>query len=211
MRITVVVSSILIFLSFAIGIYYYGSLPEEIASHWNADGEVDGYMNKFWGLFLMPLVASGILVLFIVIPKIDPLRDNIRLFRKHFDGFILVIISFLFYIYLVSLFWNLGYTFDMNLAILPAMGIMFFYAGNLMGNAKRNWFIGVRNPWTLSSDVVWNKTHKRGGILFKALGIIFVLSAFFEQINIFFILIFVLFVVVYLFIYSYVEYRKLKK
>ncbi|MCJ7636463.1 MAG: DUF1648 domain-containing protein [Nitrososphaeraceae archaeon] len=88
----------IILLSFIIGIYYYPQMPEKMASHWNAHGQVDGYMSKFWGLFLIPVISVGIILLFIIIPRIDPLRSNIPQFRKYYDGFVVLINVFLFYL-----------------------------------------------------------------------------------------------------------------
>jgi len=98
----------IILISFLLGIYLYPSMPEQMASHWNAQGEVDDYMSKFWALFLMPLMSLGLLLLFLVIPKIDPLKQNIEKFRKYFDGFIVLMLGFLFYVYLLTIFWNLA-------------------------------------------------------------------------------------------------------
>ena len=120
---------LLILASFVIGLYYYNypGMPERMASHWNAQGQVDGYMSKFWGLFLMPFVSLGIFLLFLAIPKIDPLKTNIEKFRSYFDTFLFLIILFLFYIYLLTLFWNLGFTFDMMQMLFPAFAVLFFY------------------------------------------------------------------------------------
>jgi uncharacterized membrane protein len=96
----------MILLSFAIGIYFYPLMPEKIVSHWNANGQVDGYMSKFWGLFLMPLVSIGLFLLFVLIPRIDPLKMNIEQFRKHYDGFVVLVIAFLFYIYILTILWK---------------------------------------------------------------------------------------------------------
>lgn len=59
----------IILLSFVIGIYFYPQMPEKIASHWDSKGQVDGYMSKTWGLFLMPLISIGLFLLFVLIPK----------------------------------------------------------------------------------------------------------------------------------------------
>ena len=201
----------LIIISFIISIYFYNLFPEKIASHWNTSGEVDSYMSKGIGLFLFPIVSLAILLLFLFIPLIDPLKKNIVKFRKYFDWFILLIIFFLFYIYLLTIFWNLGYEFNMNLALIPALGFLFYFIGILIEKSKRNWFVGIRTPWTLSSDKVWDKTHKLGGKLFKISGIIAIIGIFFEKYIIWFVLIPVLISVVWTFVYSYVEYRKLKK
>jgi len=195
-------------ISFAVGIYLYPLMPEKIASHWSARGEVDDYMPKFWGLFLMPILLIGMFFLFILIPKIDPLKENIEKFRKYYDGFIMIIALFFFYIYALTIFWNLGLRFDMTYLLTPALAILFYYVGILTENAKRNWFIGIRTPWTLSNENVWNKTHKIGGKMFKVAGIIILLGLLFPEYTILFMLVPALFVAFYTVAYSYFEYQK---
>jgi len=203
----IIILGIILF-SFLFGIYLYPQMPEKIASHWNVQGQVDGYMSKFWGLFLMPLISAGLFLLFIAIPKIDPLKTNIEKFRKYYDGFITLVIIFLFYLYLLTIFWNMGIRFDIIQLLAPAFGILFYYCGILTENAKRNWFIGIRTPWTLSNDAVWDKTHKIGGKLFKISGIVVLFGIFFRNYALFFILVPVILVAIYTIIYSYVEYQK---
>lgn len=209
MRNNWIIISIIILLSFAIGIYLYPQMPEKMASHWNIKGEVDNYISKFWGLFLMPFISLGLFLLFILIPRIDPLKANIEKFRKHFDAFVVLVILFLFYLYLLTIFWNFGVRFKMSQFLAPAFGILFYYCGILIENAKRNWFVGIRTPWTLSNEKVWEKTHKIGGKLFKIVGIITVLGVFFPNYTFFFVLIPVILVAVYTIIYSYFEYKKI--
>jgi uncharacterized membrane protein len=183
-------------------------MPEMMASHWNYRGEVDGYMPKFLGLFLMPIISAVLFGFFLLIPRLDPLKENIQKFSKYFDGYILFFELFLFYVYLLTILWSSGVTFNMTVAIMPALGVLFFGMGILIEKAERNWFIGIRTPWTLSSDTVWRKTHRLGGKLFKAVGVISVLGVFLSDFAIFFILTSVLIVSFYLVVYSYVEYKK---
>lgn len=199
---------IIIAVSFGVAIYLYPQFPEKVASHWGIDGKVDGYMGKFWGLFLMPILSLAMFLLFLVLPKIDPLKENVKKFKEYFDGFILALILFLFYIFLLTIFWNKGIRFDMGKLMLPALGILFFYCGVLMENAKRNWFIGVRTPWTLSSDKNWDKTNKLGGKLFKIIGVISFLGILVPSYIGFFIIVPILASAFYLFLYSYLEYQK---
>ena len=200
----------IIILSFAVGIYFYPQMPDKMASHWNIQGEVDAYISRFWGLFLIPIISIGLLALFVLIPKIDPLKENIERFRKHFDGFIVLIMIFLFYIYFLTVLWNIGIRFNMTQLMIPALGILFYYCGILVENTKRNWFIGIRTPWTLSNEKVWDKTHRIGGKLFKVTGIIAFLGIFLPKYTIFFVIIPVISIAVYTVIYSYFEYQKQK-
>jgi len=156
----------------------------------------------------MPIISVGLFFLFILIPKIDPLKENINKFRKYFDGFIVLMITFLFYIYLLTVFWNIGIRFNMAQLVMPALGILFYYCGILVENAKRNWFIGIRTPWTLSSEVVWDNTHKIGGKLFKLAGVVALLGIIFPRHAIFFVIIPVISIAVYTLIYSYFEYQR---
>jgi len=200
---------LIIFLSFLIGIYFYHKMPVTVASHWNSQGQVDGYISKFWGLFLMPLISSGLLLILLFAPKLDPLKLNIKKFRKYYDFFILLLLLFLFYLYLLTIFWNLGFKFNMNLVLPPAFGLLISYIGVLTEKAKRNWFIGIRTPWTLSSDEVWKKTHKLGGKMFKTAGLLAIFGIFVGDYAIYFCLFPVIFVAVYTIVYSYFEYQKL--
>ncbi|MBU4246563.1 MAG: DUF1648 domain-containing protein [Nanoarchaeota archaeon] len=200
-----------ILLSFIVGAYFYPSMPDRMASHWNAKGEVNGYMPKFWGLFFVPFLSAGLLLFFTIIPKIDPRRQNIAKFRQYYDAFIALLMGFMFYLYLLTIAWNLGYRFDMLRLMVPALGALFYYLGILIENAKQNWFVGIRTPWTLSSERVWNKTHKLGGKLFKFSGIVAFIGIFFSKYAIWFIIAPIILVSFYLLCYSYIEYRKEKK
>ena len=160
MRSSYIISLIIILASFLISIYFYPQMPDKLASHWNAQGEVNGYLSKGIGLFLMPVISIILLAVFVIVPKIDPLRANIEKFREYFDTFVLGIVIFMFYIYMLTIMWNLGVTFNMTLLIIPPIGLIFFCAGVLAENSEMNWFIGIRTPWTLSDERVWKKTNR---------------------------------------------------
>jgi uncharacterized membrane protein len=201
----------LVVLAFALAAYFYPQMPERVASHWNAAGQVDGYMNKFWGLFLLPVISVFVYGLLLLIPLMDPKKENIAKFREYYDRFLVAMLSFLFYLYVLTLLWNMGARFNMTAALAPAFGVLFYYSGILLKNAKMNWFIGIRTPWTLSSERVWDKTHQRGGFLFKAAGFISLAGFFFPDYAIVFMIGPVLVFSLYLVLYSYMEYRKEKK
>jgi len=200
----------IILLSFTVGIYFYPRMPEMVVSHWNGKGEADGYMTKFWGLFLMPIISMVMALLFLTIPKIDPLKENVKKFRKYFDMFIVLILLFFFYLYLLTIFWNLGIKFNFIFAIVPSFAVLFYYIGVLTEHSERNWFIGIRNPWTMSSETVWKKTHKLGGQLFKLSAVISLAGMFFGKYAIYFIIVPVIFTALYTNFYSYFEYKKEK-
>ena len=210
MKKTTTFALLLVLLQFLIGIYYYPQMPDQIASHWNIQGVADGYMSKFWGLFIVPLIAIGLLLLFVVIPRIDPLKNNIKDFIGYYWSFIILFLGYMLYMELIIIVWNLGFTFSMFHALSPAMGVLFFSIGIVIGKAKRNWFMGIRTPWTLSSEVVWNKTHRLGGKVFMVSGLVSSLGFFFEG---YFALLLILAPImvgsIFLVVYSYFEYQKI--
>jgi uncharacterized membrane protein len=156
----------------------------------------------------MPVLSVFLFLLFTAIPKIDPLKQNIAKFRKYFDSFVVVVILFLFYLHLLTITWNLGFTFNIIQALLPAFAALFFYVGVLLEKSKRNWFIGIRTPWTLSSDRVWEKTHKLGGKLFKICSILALIGILIPNYVFYFILVLMFAATIYLVVYSYFEFKK---
>lgn len=208
-RTTTILVLIMILGATLAGLILWNRLPDQMASHWDINDHVNGYMSKFWGVFLMPLVTLGLFLLFLVIPTIDPLKANIAQFRDAFNLFIVLMVAFMLYIHGLTLAWSLGYTsFKMSTSMLPALGLLFIFIGFMLRKAKRNFFIGIRTPWTLSSDTVWDKTHQLGAILFMLSGALTLIGGFFGGLTAFWIL-FVPLIgsTLFLVIYSYVLYR----
>lgn len=198
----------IVLVSFCIGLYFYPQLPARMASHWDAQGQVDGSMPKFLGAFLMPIISLALWIIFIVIPRIDPKSENIEKFRKYFDGFIAALFIFLLYVYVLTLYWNTGHRFNMVAYLMPAFAVLFYMVGILVSHAEMNWTIGVRTPWTLSSETVWKKTHLLTGKLFRASGVITLAGVLFPDFAIWFLFVSVLVSAMVSTVYSYLLYRK---
>ncbi len=208
MKIQYLLSLALIIIAFGAAVYLYPQLPDPMPSHWNAKGEVDGYMPKFWGVFLFPIITIFLFGLFLLIPRIDPLKKNIEKFRKYYDWFIPLMVAFFIYIYFATIAWALGYQFNMGVAIFPPVAVLFYFVGILCENSKRNWFIGIRTPWTLSSDTVWRKTNKLAGKLFKILAVVFIIGLLLPQEFFVYMIVLVVIIALYPIVYSYFEYQK---
>lgn len=208
-RNTLIVVAAMIIISSLAGLLLWSQLPATMASHWNASDQVDGTMPKIWGILMMPLVSLGMLALFLVIPVIDPLKANIQLFRETFNAFIALLTAFMLYVHGLSLAWNLGYNnFKMSSAMLPGVGLLFIFVGVMIGKARRNYFIGIRTPWTLSSDTVWNETHRIGGKLFSASGALALLGVFFPTYAMWFLVVPLIGATTFSVVYSYILYQR---
>ena len=200
----------LVLVAFALSVYFYPKMPEKMASHWNAGGEVDGFSGKNFGLFIMPCVMTGLALLLYCVPYLDPLRRNIEKFRPYYEGFIVFMCIFMLGIQYHIILWNLGIRISINIVIPFGIGLLWYYCGILCEKAKRNWFIGIRTPWTLSSDSVWERTHRIGAKLFKVAGVIALIGAAIQRYTIFFVLVPALAVAAFTIVYSFVIYQQEK-
>jgi uncharacterized membrane protein len=168
----------LIVAMFAAAAVRWGSVPDRIPVHWNAAGEVDGYGGKFEGLLLVPLLAVGLYLLLLLIPRIDPARRNYAAFA---GTYLLLRVSFLVYLTFLMLVTQLSIgreeSVPVGQLIFGAVGVLFIVLGGAMGRIKPNWFAGIRTPWTLSSTRSWEATHRLGGRLFIGDGVATVIAA----------------------------------
>jgi uncharacterized membrane protein len=207
-RTSIIVSFCLIAIALLVGVILYTRLPDPMPSHWNAAGQVDGTMSKFWGIFLVPVMTIVLVPFFLVIPSIDPLKANIAKFRGIFNWFIVIFVAYMLFVYALTLAAALGYQFNMTIMLLPIVGLLFIGAGYMMGKAKRNFFIGIRTPWTLSSETVWDETHKLGSKLFMLAGAITILSAFLGENGFWLMMVAILVSALVPVIYSYILWRR---
>ena len=207
MKISRALMPVLLAAFYVLALSLYARMPEPMVSHWNAGGIADGYISRFWGMMLMPLMTTGLTLVLFFIPRIDPLKANIAKFRAAYDWFIVFLIGYMLYLYVLTLLWNLGTRFDILQVMVPAIAVPLFAAGLLVERARRNYFIGIRTPWTLSNDEVWMRTHRLGGLLFKIAAVITLLGVFWPGLAIWFILAPILLVTVSLIVASYVIFR----
>ena len=90
----IAIMGILVAVFFILAAAFYPSMPERMASHWNVQGEADGTISRFWGIFLSPFFSIVMTVVLLVVPKIDPLKDNIQKFKRYYHIFIILEVSY---------------------------------------------------------------------------------------------------------------------
>lgn len=201
----------LIAIMFLVSIYFYPLLPEKLASHWNEFGQADGYSGKLFGLLILPVVTLLIFLLMLAIPRIDPLKQNIKKFSWEYNGLILLFVLFFFALHAFLLAFNLGLRYDIRYVIVPGIALLFAYVGYILPKMKRNYMIGIRTPWTLASDKVWEKTHKAGAKAFYVVAIFFILAGLFPGFFWLLFLVPIIALLAFVSLYSYLEFRKEEK
>lgn len=199
---------VIITISILLSAIFYKYLPNSMASHWNAQGVVDGYSSKTFNILMFPVLLIVLFILLITIPRIDPKKKNIEKFQKYFLSFINIILIFIILIQSQIFLWNIGIHMSTTTIMPILMGILFIFIAQLLKNAKQNYTIGIRTPWTLASEKVWDKTHKLGGILFTVSGGISILSVLLPHYSFYILIGSILLSTIYLFVYSYLEYKK---
>jgi len=165
-------------LAAAVSVWAYPRLPETVVTHWNLRGVPDGYSSRFWAVAVMPIIMLAMTGLFSVLPKMDPRREN---YAKFLDSYWLIanaILVFMGVAHVLILANGLGYTVQVDRLLPLGVGLLFAFLGNYLTRIEPNWFIGIRTPWTLSSETVWRKTHRTGGWLFVIGGIVIAAGAF---------------------------------
>ena len=205
--------SLLIILSVAISAYFFnGILPEEVITHWDINGQAYGWGDKSTLVVFIPFLIIGLYILFRFLPKMDPKKENYIKFDSAYHAFRLLIVAFLAIIYFISVYINLGYNLAMTEIMTWLVGVLFIAIGFLIKNVKQNWFMGIRNPWTLSNEEVWRKTHLMAQKVFIVGGVFFLFMPYISPGYVPIIFIFVIVMILLLSVsYSYWLYRKIEK
>jgi uncharacterized membrane protein len=173
----VVFSAVVVGAMLALSAWAWTQLPADaqVPIHWGPDGEVDGYADKTVGLFLLPLVTAGVAALMWVIPVVEPRRANVEKSGKPYAAIWIGIVLMLAAVDVVAVAAAMGAEFDMTLIVLIATGALFIVIGNYLPKVRSNYMMGIRTPWTLTSDRSWTRTHRVGGRVFVAEGVVYIL------------------------------------
>ncbi|MFZ5647992.1 MAG: SdpI family protein [Bacillota bacterium] len=169
----------LIIMCFIAGALVYPHLPEQVPSHWNIHGQVDNYSSRFWGAFALPLLTAGLYLMMVFVPRIDPRRENYAKFRGAYRCIKLGITFFMLLLYSVILTNSLGYGVPVDRFVITGIGLLFMLIGNIMGQIKHNYFVGVKTPWTFASEEVWRRTHRLSARIWVLSGLVTVITGLF--------------------------------
>ncbi|MFZ5608355.1 MAG: SdpI family protein [Pseudomonadota bacterium] len=200
-----VISLVIVAAMTALSVYAWLALPldAQLPIHWNIDGVPDRYAGKALALSLLPANALLIALVFALIPKLEPRRAHLLMSSKAYGAFWLAMIGLFAVLHVGLVLLALGPGFKLTPLFGLGLGILFMVMGNFLGKVRSNFFFGIRTPWTLSSDHVWDRTHRMGGLAFFLLGAILLASALLLRPSVFFwvlitgVLAVTLFVVVY--------------
>lgn len=194
----------LIVIALIVSIAVYPQLPDRVPTHWNTAGEVNGWSSRFWGAWMLPLVMAIVWLVMRAIPHIDPRKANYEKFAGMYDWLVILVIAFMLVMHVAIIMSAAGSHVSIHAVVMPSVGIFIAIIGLLLPKVHPNWFVGIRTPWTLTSDLSWERTHKIGGPLFVVLGLLIIATTVLDPTTaIWILLIAALAITLFLFAYSY--------
>ncbi|MFA6523505.1 MAG: SdpI family protein [Candidatus Peribacteraceae bacterium] len=199
---------------FAAGAFLYDRLPDPVPSHWGLTGAADGFTPKPWGVWLIPLVALAMVVLFPIFKRIDPKRENYEAFARIWELMQLSFVAFMAYIYAMQLYLSFNPLPSPDFVgrfVTFGIGILFVILGNYMGKIRQNFFVGLRTPWSLSDPEVWNRSQRFGGWAFVLGGLAAMANAWLWWNGPILFFAIVIFIAIVPIVYSYLVFRERKE
>ncbi|MFH1620775.1 MAG: SdpI family protein [Patescibacteria group bacterium] len=203
---------ILVALMFAAGAIFYKYLPDMIPTHWGFEGQPNQWSPKSWGTWLVPGLSLVFLVLFPLLPKLDPKRENYKNFKSSWEVIQTSFIAIMAYMYAITLYATFypEYNDMVGRAVVLGIGVLFVILGNVMGKVRQNYFVGLKTPWTLDDPEVWQKSQRFAGWMFVFAGLAFIIEAIIWFVIIYVFIVSMVAVVIAPIVYSYLLSKKKK-
>src|SRR6266480_6287977 len=162
----------------AVSVWACPRLPARVPTHWEVHGVPDGYSSRLAAALIVPAIVVAMNGLFRILPRLDPRRGNYEKFQDTYWLIANAVALFLLGTHVLVMVNGLGYPVAMSRLMPVGVGLLFIVLGNSLARLQPTWFVGIRTPWTLSSDTVWRKTHRTGGFLMVLGGFVVAACAF---------------------------------
>lgn len=163
---------------FIIGAAVYSRMPERMAVHWNGAGVPDNYAPRAFALFGIPGITLALNVFAQVVIAHDPKRERLRHARALLGlvKWMLVLLPLFVQILMVAHVWMPG-KLDVGMLCSLGIGLLLTAMGNYLPKCPPNYTVGIRLPWTLADEDNWKKTHRLGGYVMMAGGLLLTVTA----------------------------------
>lgn len=169
-RVHMMISAVLILAGAGFGAAMYSRLPDPSPTHWNIHGVADGFGPRWELAFGVPVVLAGLMVVLAFLPLLGPFRSNFERFRVVYGRVCVTVAVAMVAMHVVMVLKAAGREIHVGSAFSIIFGVLFAVLGNWMGKLRRNMYVGIRTPWTIANDVVWERTHRIGGRIMMACG-----------------------------------------
>ncbi|HEX7733182.1 MAG TPA: SdpI family protein [Rhodanobacter sp.] len=174
---TLIVSIVFAAIAIGVAIWLYPHLPARVPNNWDVGGRPNGYAPRFWAVAMWPMLILGLAVLTVTLPRISPKRFEMESFAGIYAVLMLAIQGVMLVLGIAAMLAGAGHAVPMATVAPLAVGVLLMVLGNYMGKLRRNFFIGIRTPWTLASEAVWERTHRLAGWVYVLAGVALVVLA----------------------------------
>jgi uncharacterized membrane protein len=208
---TTILALLIIVVQILISAGTYPFLPPMVPSRFDISGQVYGYMPKLVYAILLPGISIMLFLILRFVTQISPnlgYRNQRRANTQIVNLIMVGVLLFILVIQLLITSYALGAKVDVSLVVCLAVSVLILFLGNYLGKLRRNFWAGIRTPWTLASDIVWERTHRLGGWLFVLVGLIGLITSFFPPLRFYGLFVPLILVVVILVVYSYIIYQR---
>ena len=166
---------------FAVGGLVWPGLPARVPIHWGINGEPNGWGSALMSVLMLPLMAVGIWVIMIIVPAVDPYRENILSSRVAYGRLRLALAAFMGVLQATTLAASSGYVVPVAKVTMVMVAALFAVIAEVLPHIKRNFTVGLRLPWTIVSEEVWNATHRHAKTTFLAAALLIAVGALFAS------------------------------
>lgn len=174
---TLIVSIVFVAIAIGVAAWLWPHMPPRVPDHWDADGQPNGYASRFWAVAIWPLLILGLALLAALLPRISPRRFGMESFAGIYAALMLVIQGVVLVLGIAAMLAGAGHAVPMATVAPLSVGVLLVVLGNYMGKLRRNFFVGIRSPWTLASEAVWERTHRLAGWVYVLAGVAMVVLA----------------------------------
>ena len=170
-----IITTVLTLLPMILGAVLYDRLPDVVATHWGLNGQPDGWSAKWMACFGIPGFMAAINLIVSIATEGESRLNGTSRVVVDISRWIVPVLSII--MVPMMLFYELGYEMNVEKIVCTIMGVLFVVLGNYLPKCRQNYYVGIKLPWTLSSEENWNKTHRLGGFVWMICGILMLISA----------------------------------
>lgn len=207
---TTIITILIVGVQIVVSLVTYPLLPERVPSHWNMMGLVDGYNSKLFIAILWPLVSAVTSGILLVLMPIGPRQgfQHVKKTQAIAQVLALATIIFLLVAQVTTTAVALGFHIDIIPVMNIALSLLFIFTGNYLGKLRRNFWVGIKTPWTIANDVVWERTHRLGSWLYVGTGLSGIAVSFLPFTHVWGVIVLIMLASIISIIYSYLVYRR---
>lgn len=168
---------LLVLVLLAFSLWARSRLPDApIAVHFDARWRPDSWWPRDAALFRPVAITAALLAVMTAAPFVLPPKGALQRSATAYGAVCAAVAALMAAIQVAIVAGALHWPFDGRQVAPVAIGAVFLVMGNFMTKLRYNLLYGVRTPWTLANEAVWDRTHRMAGPVFMAGGLFVIVA-----------------------------------